>query len=415
MTSGVLEGLTWTPDDAPLFQFNKFVLTHLDIAPRNLILDPHGKVWLTDWGEYPDGFEVASLRALIAGNQPNELNILQSRALPNASRRFAFGIDNAFTSADDVYVNDFISKATHVINLGYPDWKQLSVILHSAAQDRMENADEIRIKEMVQSLSLRAAVAVAWKEKFKVDIEDTDLVNLGEVINCVWIASKDIRTTRGFKDNHDLQKALSVVFPDHNLTDPRESPLNFILPAFETLWRIVLITFIEVGFKTGRHHPEWRKTLIAFAQNPTKLQFETANPISAEFLVKEALRLYPPTKRIYRAHKSAASHTHSIIAADIEACHIGPTIWGPGAKTYNPSRWAHLTKEQKNAFLPFGSAPFTCPAKSVFGPRIISLLVGVLFSQLQGDWRLDGVDDLARERLKNERNSYDGAVLVRSS
>ncbi|KAH8431406.1 uncharacterized protein LDX57_009068 [Aspergillus melleus] len=270
---------------------------------------------------------------------------------------------------------------------------------------------------MVQSLSLRAALAVVWKENFNDNIDDKYLINLANAINRVWIASKDIRTTREFKDNRDLQEALLAVFPGHDLTCPRQSPLNFILSAFETLWRIVLMTFIEVGFKTGQHHPEWREALIAFAQSPTTKDFETANPISAGFLVKEALRLYPPTKRIYRAHKSAASKEHTIVAADIEACHIDPTIWGPDAKAYNPSRWTRLTKEQKDAFIPFGSAPFICPAKAVFGPRIIGLLVGVLFSQLQGDWRLEGVGDLARarERLKNERSSYDGAVLVRFS
>lgn len=54
------------PDTVPPFHFDKLILTHLDIAPRNLIYDPEGKVWLIDWGDagiYPDGFEVASLQA----------------------------------------------------------------------------------------------------------------------------------------------------------------------------------------------------------------------------------------------------------------------------------------------------------------------------------------------------------------
>ncbi|KAI9037397.1 uncharacterized protein KD926_000360 [Aspergillus affinis] len=54
------------PDTVPPFHFDKLVLAHLDIAPRNLILDSDGKVWLIDWGDagiYPDGFEVASLKA----------------------------------------------------------------------------------------------------------------------------------------------------------------------------------------------------------------------------------------------------------------------------------------------------------------------------------------------------------------
>lgn len=52
------------PDTIPRFSFDKLVLTHQDIALRNLILDPKGKVWLVDWGDagiYPSGFEYAAL------------------------------------------------------------------------------------------------------------------------------------------------------------------------------------------------------------------------------------------------------------------------------------------------------------------------------------------------------------------
>ncbi|KAK2738841.1 hypothetical protein FQN55_000397 [Onygenales sp. PD_40] len=54
------------PDTVPPFRFDKLVLTHHDIAPRNLILGPDGKVVLIDWGDagiYPEGLEAASLNA----------------------------------------------------------------------------------------------------------------------------------------------------------------------------------------------------------------------------------------------------------------------------------------------------------------------------------------------------------------
>ncbi|KAK2808375.1 hypothetical protein FQN50_004760 [Emmonsiellopsis sp. PD_5] len=52
------------PDAIPPFHFDKLVLTHHDIAPRNLILYPNGKVVLIDWGDagiYPKGLEATSL------------------------------------------------------------------------------------------------------------------------------------------------------------------------------------------------------------------------------------------------------------------------------------------------------------------------------------------------------------------
>ena len=48
----------------PRFKFRRLVLTHQDIAPRNLVLDAQGKVWMIDWafaGVYPPGFEQAVL------------------------------------------------------------------------------------------------------------------------------------------------------------------------------------------------------------------------------------------------------------------------------------------------------------------------------------------------------------------
>ncbi|CAI7606323.1 unnamed protein product [Penicillium palitans] len=54
------------PPDALPFVFNKYAVTHYDVAPRNLILDSEGKVWLIDWGDagmYPEGFDFAALDA----------------------------------------------------------------------------------------------------------------------------------------------------------------------------------------------------------------------------------------------------------------------------------------------------------------------------------------------------------------
>ncbi|OBT82739.1 hypothetical protein VE02_09351 [Pseudogymnoascus sp. 03VT05] len=50
--------------NTPRFKFQTLVLTHQDIAPRNVILDAEGKAWLIDWahaGAYPPGFERAAL------------------------------------------------------------------------------------------------------------------------------------------------------------------------------------------------------------------------------------------------------------------------------------------------------------------------------------------------------------------
>lgn len=53
-----------TPTSTPPFKFSSFVMTHQDIATRNLILDPDGRLYLIDWGcagAYPPIFEAATI------------------------------------------------------------------------------------------------------------------------------------------------------------------------------------------------------------------------------------------------------------------------------------------------------------------------------------------------------------------
>ena len=62
----ICKGVNKAPKDTPPLPFTKFVLKHLDISPRNLVLGSHGQVWLVDWGysgAYPPDFGRAILSA----------------------------------------------------------------------------------------------------------------------------------------------------------------------------------------------------------------------------------------------------------------------------------------------------------------------------------------------------------------
>ena len=72
------------PHDIPSFDFHfqKFVLVHQDISPRNMILDAAGMVWLADWahaGAYPPAFERAAIAAQYRFPEFNEMVL---RVLP---------------------------------------------------------------------------------------------------------------------------------------------------------------------------------------------------------------------------------------------------------------------------------------------------------------------------------------------
>ncbi|PYH81365.1 hypothetical protein BO82DRAFT_432702 [Aspergillus uvarum CBS 121591] len=335
-------------------------------------------------------------RVLIQGHRfrarKNGLSPHRARIRPNARLAFVFGIENVFTTPDEEYATHFVRNARHLINLKAQDWERLAKTLQSTANELISTADRLHLASVVQSLSLRIILITLLKAELDTlpgadkHMNDVDLIE--------------------FAHNPDLQACLSALFPTFARTNPRDNPLCWILPGFETSWRIILRMVLELLLNTGQTHLDWTATMIAFAENPTKTQFEArgADGVSAKDLVAEGLRLYPPTKRIYRAFEweENGARNSDTFAADVEACHLAGG---------------------KQAYLPFGGAPFECPAKAVFGPRIIALFVGVLVDVVQvgNGWRVvdkDGnaVNDVfCGERLKYDRGSYEELFLVRAA
>ncbi|KAM5499618.1 hypothetical protein McanMca71_006192 [Microsporum canis] len=99
----ICQSFKQAPDTVPLFSINKLVLTHQDIAPRNLILDPKGKVWLIDWGDagiYPEGFEYAALAFCLTprySSTPSTLKLF-SREMPTETTKIHRGTQRTTTS-----------------------------------------------------------------------------------------------------------------------------------------------------------------------------------------------------------------------------------------------------------------------------------------------------------------------------
>ncbi|KAJ5993383.1 Cytochrome P450 [Penicillium sp. IBT 35674x] len=280
----------------------------------------------------------------------------------------------------------------------------------------------IQVVDLVHVLTLRMVLHVLFSmEEEAFNLPDECLVELASAINSTWITSKSRKTPLRFENNSRLQNAILAIFPPTQDLSPQNNPLNMILPGFDTMWRIVLRMFIEIGFVTGFPHSEWRTQLAAFARTPSKAAFMQRpglDAVSVEHLVNEALRLYPPTKRLYRAFQCYGSSIIEVKATDIEKFHTAEHIWGPSAMSFDPRRWHTLTDTQKQAFSPFGKKPFVCPAQSAFGPMVIGLIVGVLFMELGDDWKLgsteDGYGDLHPGiKLSNERDSYQCLYLNR--
>ncbi|KAE8312117.1 hypothetical protein BDV41DRAFT_565291 [Aspergillus transmontanensis] len=360
----------------------------------------------------------------------NQLNARQSRAIPNQRLRAVFGIENALTTDNEIHAKRFLRQAKGLINLSPTAWESLSGLVRSAARRSIDGAmannpdkPRVMLTNLVQVLVLRVVLSVLFRiETGALEIPDDDLLRLAEAINDAWTSSKDKAHLVSFEDNISLQNSLKTVFPHLNCLDSQENPLNLVIPGFETMWRIVLRLFIEINYTSGLQHPEWQGIMAAFAHAPTKDEFERRNgekSVSAEMLVNEALRLYPPTKRVYRAFHPMGSDAAEVLKADIEKAQTATHIWGSDAGLFDPRRWGTLTPQQKLAFFPFGSKPFVCPAQAAFGPRAIALVVGALLVELGGEWSLCVGAECTGSlvpgvRLSNERTEYRDLCLARA-
>lgn len=413
-------------------------------------------------------------RLIIAG-KPLEFNNEQyrtsnpneSKAIPNHQLKVSFGIDNSFTREHSHHAASFVSIAKSRIYLSSQDWFDISHYARTTAQNWINNgfsnlgqdcgpmSDRVQTKvsrfnvaDLVQVLTMRMVLHRMFKKTNQEEISDLNILSLAKSINRVWISSKNTeKKVPRFEDDAQLQQAIFDVFKLRDI-DPGNNPLDLILPSFETMWRVVLRAALEIGLRTGTEHPAWRKAIVAFSMAPTKDQFEelpSSSPPtstssssklehqgekgcvgtpSAKHLMLEALRLYAPTRRVHRAYLCPRNPAlYEILSADIEGCHLRPDIWGDDASKFNPSRWLSLTPAQKEAFMPFGSAPFQCPTNHTFGPRMIGLLVGALLEALDSlltvRWILECEDETVLghlktgERLRPDRSSYGDLYLTR--
>ncbi|KAL4747717.1 hypothetical protein BDW72DRAFT_181941 [Aspergillus terricola var. indicus] len=378
-------------------------------------------------------------RAIIDGSQfpdarKNQLTRQEAKARPNHPLKRAFGINNAFTTGNEAEAKTFVENVRRSIEGPAVDWHGLAGALPCMLESIIdENRDGARVKvtltPTVQALTLRAALWNHFQLGDEAHLENKDLADLGEIITSTWMRMKEGKVLE-FKDNIALQARLSAVFANHqadiNILDPASTPVNLILPSFETVWRIVLRLFIVLH----RHEDDdYKRVLLEFIRKPTLTQFRLRldNGVSAEFVVREALRLYPPTRRIRRAFQFRSSGSNKCISntarANVEACHLDKKVWGPDASEFKPARWSKTSLVQRQSFLAFGSPPFLCPASRAFGPMVIGLLAGVMlnaFGNKNGDgeeWVLgsDNERDMSevhlRERLRNERDAYGGLFL----
>ena len=329
-------------------------------------------------------------KAYDSSEKKNCLPLVESRAIPNQRLVRGFGIDNGFTTTNKIYREQFRTNAEGMLqNI---NWKEVAELAEKLAAEEVKilhGRGEGHLEHIVQVMTLKTAFHVFFNTDTNKLAHETVLL-IAKEINETWIRSK----TSDLSDDpivKQLRLRLTQVLGEWS--DRRNNPLNILLPVYETLWRIVVRCFVEINFRPSSRH-QWRYAFLTFLAQPEKPQFEKrvaeSDCVSVKFLVDEALRLYPPTRRIYREYKTSPESESRAVAADVEACHRLQEIWGEDSQQYRPARWTPQERKTMNhAFLPFGGGSYECPAKSVFGPRMIAILVAALVKHVPAEkWRL---------------------------
>ncbi|KAE9965981.1 hypothetical protein BLS_007284 [Venturia inaequalis] len=379
---------------------------------------------------------------------------LEARYLPNTRLIRVFGLNNAFTTKDEARAREFRKEASLKINkVKNEEWKEyVNLSLESAATEIKKSGTELNLANLVQSVTLKVSL------KFLFDLDTSVLKEPGAAhnvslvakeINRLWQASKTAGETTDieWENQGSLHEALHALLDrskatssgDPDLSVSEKNPMNWILPAYETMWRVVLRGLVEVRFRScvkverqegwipaieslwravsrglvayfyGAAEDKekgWLQALDSFIddlnQSPSPDKVETAK-CSARHIALECLRLYPPTRRIDRQFPDQ----EHVAKADIEAIQRLPLLAEDRPLTFDPNRWVHIEDKapkdsepgssgahkfvENKGFAPFGAGKFQCPADMTnFGWKMIALLVGTLSRSLEGDWKVVG-------------------------
>jgi len=189
---------------------------------------------------------------------------LHIRALPNRRMVAAFGINNSFTTTEPWEHKRFVRYATTLINrvnANNIEWRQLSQIGHETLRRHLSESgykpgdqhQQLHLTSTVRILSFVVVLHFLFPRVANIDLQAVRSVTEG--INHLWVQSKDPSQPVSKRDQDlliaKIRQILPVTKQAHGFQGSEEhtNPLDIILPAFETLWRIILLSYVHIAFR----------------------------------------------------------------------------------------------------------------------------------------------------------------------
>ncbi|KAF2232921.1 hypothetical protein EV356DRAFT_504649 [Viridothelium virens] len=343
-----------------------------------------------------------------------------SRAYPNQRLQIVFGIDNAFTTTDFKRRMRFKGIASRHLKQFDTEWRSAGEDARFFVKQRLDQAKEgVKVAPLIQVLALRLSLQ-AIHDVDVTTIDDDDLSFVAREINRLWVSSKKNSTLEHWSQQFKLHGALDALCPDSECSIPEKNALNLILPSYETLWRIVLRCFMEVAFcEFTDRKVLWRMRLSKFLAEPSFTNLEDRGEWGGSIydVVREALRLYPPTRRVYREFQYEGRAERELVAADIECLQRehpkNRQLSEKDDPVFHPQLWVRHEAEMNEGFMPFGRDKFLCPAQAKFGIWAIAILVASLTVEVGTAWQLRPNPVTRNAPLETDREAYLNLVLRR--
>lgn len=357
-----------------------------------------------------------------------------------------FGINNIFTDddADATWRKTFKNATITKMNTAAPDgdWTKLrKAALEYVDEYLSTKGSDAKLAELVQFVTLKVSLRYLFKDAkaaMKRDGSFNNIVYIAKRINELWLESKKDNIEPHWEDEEKLHQALIEVtrrdapvpgsFPDESDEDdiidptsretneevdprtPRQNPMNFLLPAYETMWRVVLRCILEVHYRGSEDGPKWQKVLLTYFDALQKkdaikdgawdqaVKYDDLVPMD---IVKETMRLYPPTRSVFDPKRWSSIVSQETRKKAIE-----------GDKT---AKCSLKTEEEKLGYMPFA---LFCTADqkgtNAFGMKMIVLSSAAVISRLDNEWKLQDPTKVPPPgtALQSERDTYEDLVLI---
>ncbi|CAF3354837.1 unnamed protein product [Rotaria sp. Silwood1] len=344
-----------------------------------------------------------------------------SRHKPNEWLIDTLSIVNPFTINDESLLNTFKNKVIKTL-ASWNDEKQYEKLV-STIENRIKyrllllklHNSKFYLSKLVKQVTLDSFLLSI----LNVNANEELLTELPDLIIHLWKNCHDKNAQNRLQQllvankyqfsQSDTWQQIQTILSNHSniiskiaindFDEKISNPLNIIIPGWETMWRVVFYSLLEL-----LRQPKLLSELRLQLNNHSK---SYRNCLLLKWILKETLRLYPPTKNIYRTNVKTGQN----VCISVLKIHRDKNVWGFDALDFNPYRFnKELTAQQEKSYLPFS---ISCPARFSFAYTFAGAIVAEILKYCSTFNVAEESTPLPSDQLLDlARNSYNDLLTI---